>query len=377
MKLLKIPSKSFSLEEHLEYMNIGPFEKPIEMPFVLYETLHIVDTFDQAIVDITSMIIDGYNGKQLNLIKKDDDIFWPTDIWYFPGNSRIYGNTTKPEGSIEIYIKLLSLQNNNFMNACPREEDNEHIVIDLNIGYLRTLYDKMPPDEVKLCIIQALKHEFKHIRTIWANPEKDILYSKRYSSFPTMSKFELEAMHKYGYTIVNTKELCYYLNPEEALAHINGIFAKIQHHDPDSLLELVHRLNKEFNYSNTLVMSRIIEIFDKGYYFNVLSDLLKTLETLCQESNNFLLQYELYNFQFHAYKLGFYYSFYKKNKLNLDPEISIKEFKDKDIDERIGASMAALQIIKYNIAEIKRKLISAVSNYISKLSSDKSKALQD
>lgn len=364
MRSLKFPKSiktSFCLSEHLEFINQFPKgSSPLGTEFNsdIYETLHIVDIFDEAIKNITETIISSlHSNDRIDKIKEDFVI--KTGFWYLPGDNMCYTSSMRPKSSKQIVIILEESPRSYLMAAEEQKRLEGYIALSFNITFLKEVCDKLPISEVSTYISQTLKHEFKHVRTIWANPNYDVLYTKKFASNPKMNEFEIEAMHKSGYNIVNTTKLCYYLNPEESLAFINGIYNKIQNCEVEELREIVHSVMSKHFMKTFEMFTEIINYFDKDYYFPVV---LNIIEDLKKYKNNINLQYELYNIPWHTYKLGFFKDIKGADKWN--PIISFEEFKKMSRDERDMYCHASITLLIQHISEIKRKLISAISLYL-------------
>lgn len=359
IKLKKIDTK-FSIKEHYDAMTLKPFVYYYELPSMIYETLHIVDVFDKASYELVNDLLEIHQNQRYDLLTKIENnneykLYYKTRFWYLPGNNVCFTEETKIKGSLQICINFVQDGINGLMESEPQEFDKDHIVITLNYNKFTDMIDKLSIDDIKSSLFQVFKHEFKHIRTIWSKSNFDVLYNKKYANNPELSNYEKDAIKRYGYVSVS-KELLYYFNPEEVLAFINGIYAKIQYEDKEKLLKIIQQSNTN---TTTEEISYIIDYFDVNYYFGTIKKILSDIKNEYQ--NNIPLQYDLYNFIFKARDLDFFDEIYKDFNLN---KISIEDFKKIEESERFSLIQGLLNHLNVYLVEIRRKLASAVYNYI-------------
>lgn len=323
----------------------------------LLEALHIVKDFDNCISYITNFICMCLDNDSLDLG------YYNVDFLYYPD----LGMTSleKLPGGIPIFIKIVDLlDKDSLANAEPK--NGKYIQINISKDQLIKEKNKKRDEEFCKFIHHTLKHEFKHIKTIWSNPDKDALYdSKKYRKDQMTRQEALSSIYGFRYSIIDT--ITYLLNEDEAIAHINALYDKYESFHK----ECIEIFKKEYDTSRqlnrTIAIMKVIEHIDNNYYFSILDMFVDMYERIIKnhtiQKDDYIRLYELYMIRYHLRNHKFFRDIIKDGQEPIQTEGDLLYFSDyRKLDEDLILEDSEITIngLKMIIGEIKRCLASAI-----------------
>lgn len=353
--------KLFNLLEHIEWQaQQNPFDTNNQLVWI-YESSHIVNVFDKAIDSITVFLY-----KKISLNDLQRGITIKSNFFYSPLTNTC--SKIETPGFLPIYIKTTDkFANNALMVAEPQSENYKNIIVTISCEQIERDYRKYK-DQFKEHIHASLKHEFKHIRTIWARLDKDVLYqSKKYKN-STMTNQEAFSVIN-GLRIDVIEMIKYYLNDEECLAHINYLF-DLYKSNKKQITDLYYQIFREsLNPTIGNSISKIIDYLDKNYYFSNLSKFINEYSLNIQNAINgekfsLIKMYELYIIRFHMRRNRMFKDFVFGNNEIIPTSNLLKyeEFKKIDLNTVIEDSNSTLKLLNLTIGDMKRALGKAIYN---------------
>ncbi len=280
---------NWSYERRLLYQ----YNNDVDFDNIVNEEYHISDVFDD-VIDVIG-----------NIYKDNIDI--SNDIKVYTGyNFNIKDSLCKKLDNenikYPIYVYILNdTESTSYSYIKSEDKNNNEIVIYLN--------SYMIQDNIQL-LRDSCKHEFLHIREMYALEDKDVLQSNK-NKLPDDEKnpFNWDNPNYFDKSL----RLCYIFNKSEERARLNAVYEHIKSEDED------------------------IDSLNNITLLNEMKQCINTLRTIFI-SNNYGPM-EIYNYSCYKYHL----IKYKLNKYHFDYRPRLSEYSQDDKD-KFQAMIFELQI---------------------------------